>query len=79
MAASISSVTTMAFSNGTFDGSIALVVTFGYGIGAGAAAASPMTGWRSCLQSRSLVSKSDRAVVAERHSRVVVCYPEVRR
>jgi len=34
MPASISSVTTMGFSNGTFSGSIALVVTLGYGIGA---------------------------------------------
>ena len=34
MAASISSVTTMGFGNGTFAGTIGLVVTLGYGIGA---------------------------------------------
>ena len=37
MPASISSVTTMGFSNGTFNGSVALVVTLGYGIGEAAA------------------------------------------
>lgn len=37
MAASISSVTTMGFGNGTFSGTMSLVVTMGYGIGEAAA------------------------------------------
>ena len=39
----------------------------------------PKTGWKSAVHSRSLVSQSDMSVVAAKHSRVLVCFPEVRR
>lgn len=46
MAASISSVTTRGFGNGTFVGDINLVVTLGYGIGSGVATITAITtGW----------------------------------
>ena len=70
MPASISSVTTMGFSNGTFNGSIALVVTLGYGIGAAAVAPPPQDGW--------VATAMGRVVPASQFNRVVVAYPERR-
>jgi hypothetical protein len=65
MAASISSVTTMGYSNGTFNGSIALVVTLGYGIGA-AATVTVNDGWITESRSRVMVPESrDRVWIAK--------------
>jgi hypothetical protein len=49
------------------------------GGGAAVISTDPKTGWKSAVHSRSLVSQSDMSVVAAKHSRVVVCFPEVRR
>jgi len=65
MAASISSVTTMGFSNGSFSGSIALVVTLGYGAG-GAVAVQPNDGWIAESRFRVMIAESrDRVWVAK--------------
>ena len=47
------------------------------GGGAVVVSTDPKTGWKSSVHSRSSVSRSDIAVVASEHSRVVVCFPEV--
>lgn len=56
MAASLSSVTLAGYGNGTFNGSVALVVTMGYGIGA-AAVVQPNDGWIAKTRQRLLVAK----------------------
>ena len=61
MAASISSVTTMGYSNGTFSGSIALVVTLGYGIGA-AVLVQPVDGAIAQTNSRVAITETQNRV-----------------
>lgn len=45
----------------------------------GGVAADPTAGWVSVPHSRSIVSRNDRVVIAQPHSRAVVMFPKVQR
>lgn len=67
MAASLSSVTLAGYGNGTFNGSIPLVVTLGYGIGA-AAVVQPSAGWIAERRTRLMqTERRERLLAAEKN------------